>query len=101
MQFIHLPVLPIAFHVSWHLGSRSEVPAAGTRIMRRNRSFPLGGRNHGAKPWGGKGPKNRDLTPAETRQRTTNPLTLGRLDGVLFSFLDSGALIYSCDVQQG
>lgn len=55
MRLIHLPVLPTAFHVHWHLGSRSEALAAGSRVICRNHGFPLGQRNHGAKPRGGKG----------------------------------------------
>lgn len=76
MRLIHLPALPTAFHAHWHLGSRSEALAAGTRIICRNHSFPLGKRNHGAKPRGGKRARNRTLYTHTHRHTNTPPIPL-------------------------
>lgn len=85
MRLIHLPVFPTAFHVHWHLGSRSEALAAGTGIIGRNHSFPLGKGSHGANPRGGRRARNRapdTHTPPEGR-RTIGAATLV---GVCFCF---------------
>lgn len=89
MRLIHLPVLPAVSHVHWHLGSPSEIPAAGTGIICRNHSFPLGKRNYGAKPRGGKRARIRELhthTHAHTHEQQSALPSREHLSGFCFCF---------------